>query len=80
LTTTVDNIEHIESTTLNGQALVKIFLQPTASLDTATLPSHKQFCAFCRRAPCLRQSSITVHRAYRFCSWVLPVRDFANNS
>ena len=35
LTTTVDNIEHIESTTLNGQAIVKIFLQPGASLDTA---------------------------------------------
>ena len=35
LTTTVDNIEHIESTTVNGQAMVKIFLQPRASLDTA---------------------------------------------
>src|SRR6202167_2838016 len=35
LTTTVDNIEHIESKTVNGQAIVKIFLQPTASLDTA---------------------------------------------
>src|SRR3981081_3138360 len=35
LTTTVDNIEHIESTTLNGQSVVKIFLQPNASLDTA---------------------------------------------
>ena len=35
LTTTVDNIEHIESTTVNGQAMIKIFLQPTASLDTA---------------------------------------------
>jgi CzcA family heavy metal efflux pump len=35
LTTTVDNIEHIESTTVNGQAIVKIFLQPNASLDTA---------------------------------------------
>ena len=35
LTTTVDNIEHIESTTLNGLAVVKVFLQPTASLDTA---------------------------------------------
>jgi CzcA family heavy metal efflux pump len=35
LTTTVDNIEHIESTTVNGEAVVKIFLQPTASLDTA---------------------------------------------
>ena len=35
LTTTVDNIEHIESTTVNGQAIVKIFLQPSASLETA---------------------------------------------
>ena len=35
LTTLVDNIQHIESTTYNGVAVVKIFLQPGASLDTA---------------------------------------------
>src|SRR5258708_33758643 len=35
LTTTVDNIEHIESTTVNGQSIVKIYLQHGASLDTA---------------------------------------------
>ncbi|HLJ49906.1 MAG TPA: efflux RND transporter permease subunit [Bryobacteraceae bacterium] len=35
LTTLVDNIQHIESTTVNGAAVVKIFLQPGASLDTA---------------------------------------------
>src|ERR1700688_2852270 len=35
LTTTVDNIEHIESTTVNGQAIIRIYLQPGASLDTA---------------------------------------------
>jgi CzcA family heavy metal efflux pump len=35
LTTTVDNIEHIESTTINGTAIVKIYLQPTASVDRA---------------------------------------------
>ena len=35
LTTLVDNIEHVESTSYNGLALVKIFLQPRASLDTA---------------------------------------------
>lgn len=35
VTSTVDNIEHIESTTVNGQAIVKIFLRPGASLDTA---------------------------------------------
>ena len=35
LTTLVNNIEHIESTTVNGLAVVKIFLQPHASLDAA---------------------------------------------
>ncbi|HEY2468195.1 MAG TPA: efflux RND transporter permease subunit [Terracidiphilus sp.] len=35
LTTTVDNIEHIESTTINGTAIVKIYLQPSASIDRA---------------------------------------------
>jgi multidrug efflux pump subunit AcrB len=35
LTTTVDNIEHLESTTVNGQAIVRIYLQHGASLDTA---------------------------------------------
>jgi multidrug efflux pump subunit AcrB len=35
LTTTVDNIEHIESTTVNGTAIVKIYLQPSASIDRA---------------------------------------------
>jgi CzcA family heavy metal efflux pump len=35
VTTLVDNIQHIESTTYNGEAVVKIFLQPGASLETA---------------------------------------------
>ncbi len=35
LATLVDNIEHIESTTVNGTSVVKIFLQPNASVDTA---------------------------------------------
>ena len=35
LTTTVDNIEHIESTSVNGTAIVKIYLQPAASIDRA---------------------------------------------
>ena len=33
LTTTVDNIEHIESQSLNGIAVVKIFFQPTANVE-----------------------------------------------
>ena len=35
LTVLVDNIEHIESTTIAGQVVIKVFLQPGASLDTA---------------------------------------------
>ena len=35
LTTTVDNIEHIESQSLYGIAVVKVFLQPNASVDRA---------------------------------------------
>jgi multidrug efflux pump subunit AcrB len=35
LTALVDNIQHIESTTVNGTVVVKIFLQPTASVDRA---------------------------------------------
>jgi multidrug efflux pump subunit AcrB len=33
LTTTVDNIEHIESQSLYGIAVVKVFLQPTANVE-----------------------------------------------
>src|SRR6202049_3934249 len=33
LTTVVDNIEHIESQSLYGISVVKVFLQPNASID-----------------------------------------------
>ncbi len=35
LTTTVNDIEHIESQSLNGIAVIKIFFQPTANIPTA---------------------------------------------
>jgi multidrug efflux pump subunit AcrB len=35
LTTTISNIEHLESVTMNGRAIIKIFLQPNASVDAA---------------------------------------------
>ena len=35
LTTLVDNVQHIESTSYNGVSVVKIYLQPGASLDLA---------------------------------------------
>ena len=35
LTTTVDDIEHIESQSLNGIAVVKVFFQPSAKIEKA---------------------------------------------
>src|ERR1700756_1652827 len=35
LTTTVDNIEHIESQSVNGVSVVKVYLQPSANVDGA---------------------------------------------
>ncbi len=35
LTTTVNDIEHIESTSLNGLSIIKIFFQPNANIPTA---------------------------------------------
>jgi multidrug efflux pump subunit AcrB len=35
LTSLVDNVEHVESTTYNGVVILKIFFQPNSSLDTA---------------------------------------------
>jgi multidrug efflux pump subunit AcrB len=35
MTTVVSNIEHTESITLNGRAIIKTFLQPGASIETA---------------------------------------------
>jgi multidrug efflux pump subunit AcrB len=45
LTTLVDNIEHTESMTIAGQVVVKVYLQPGASLDTANaqVSSASQF-------------------------------------
>ncbi len=35
MTTTVNNIEHIESQSMNGIAVIKIFFQPHANINTA---------------------------------------------
>ncbi len=35
LTTSVNNIEHIESQSLNGVPVIKVFLQPTANIEGA---------------------------------------------
>ena len=54
LTTTVDNIEHIESTTINGQAIIKVFLQRAPAWIPRTRrspPRRRPSCAACRPVP-----------------------------
>jgi multidrug efflux pump subunit AcrB len=83
LTTLVDNIEHLESTSYNGEAIVKIFLQPGASLDTANaqvVAAGGLFSAFCRRAFSPRRSSTSALPVCRFCNWVFPERACPSNS
>src|SRR4051794_41154187 len=36
LTTTVNDIEHIESTSLNGIGIIKVYFQPNAKIENAT--------------------------------------------
>ena len=53
LTTTVNNIEHIESQSMNGIAVVKIFFNLTPASIRLLLRSrapHKRLCARCRKA------------------------------
>jgi multidrug efflux pump subunit AcrB len=51
LTALVDNIEHVESTTYNGTVVVKMFLQPNASLDTANAQVTAASQALLRQLP-----------------------------
>jgi len=82
LTTTVANLEHIESTTVNGDAIVKIFLQPNARLQTANA-RLRQFrrpsCASWRPEPCHRADH-PFHQFERADSARTHARDFRSSS
>ena len=79
LTTTVDNIEHIESQSLYGVAVVKVFLQPTANVERGiaqiTAISQTQLQAIACREPRRRSSSLTAHRVFPYCSWRSRAKD-----
>jgi CzcA family heavy metal efflux pump len=51
LTTTVDNIEHTESTTISGRSMIKIFLQPGTNIDTAMAQVTAQAQSAVRQMP-----------------------------
>ncbi len=72
LTTTVSDIEHIESQSLAGITVIKVFFQPTANIQTAIAQvvaiGADRSCASCRRGSRRRWSSSTRRRASRSSS------------
>ncbi len=66
ITTLVNDVEHIESQSLNGIAVVKIYFQPKANVKPRWRkppPLCKPSCASCLRAPLPRSSDL--FRIYR---------------
>src|SRR5258706_1459494 len=51
LSATVDNIEHMESNTVNGQVIVKVFLQPGTPIAVANAPVTASFPSNVRNLP-----------------------------
>ena len=77
LTTTVNNIEHIESSSYNGIGVIKVFFRQGTSVDARGGPDHGHlpdwFCALCRPEPIRRLSSSTMPRRFPSCSMVSAV-------
>ena len=77
LTTTVNDIEHIESQCWNGRAIVKIFLQPGATSgprSRRSLRFRMPPSAACPPELRRRWSCSTTHLLCPSCSWDFPVR------
>jgi multidrug efflux pump subunit AcrB len=78
LTTLVDNIQHIESTSYNGVSVVKIYLQPGTSLDTANaqvVAAAGLYSDFFLRPSSRRRSSISARRAFPLCNLGSPEKE-----
>ena len=75
LTTTVNDIEHIESQSLTGIAVIKIFFQPGAQHRGGDRAGHGDLAdrraRRCRRARRRRSSSATARRTSRSCRLAL---------
>src|SRR5260221_1535097 len=69
LTTLVDNIEHIESTSYNGASVIKIFLQPHSSVDRA----NSQVVSASQFALRLLPSSIQPPEIINFSASIVPI-------
>jgi hypothetical protein len=80
--TVVNDVEHTESQSVNGTAVVKYFFQPNVKQELAfaqiTALSQSQLKARPRVRP-HPSSSPTMPRRYRFCRWRCPAKPFPNS-
>jgi len=76
LTTTVSDIEHIESQSLSGVAVIKIFFQPTANIETAIAQVVASMQAQVRQLP----PGITPPLVIKYSASSIPVIQLALSS
>jgi multidrug efflux pump subunit AcrB len=69
LTTTVGNVEHIESQSLNGVSVIKVFLQPQANVDGAIAQVEAEAEATLKQLP----SGITPPLIIRYSASTVPI-------
>jgi multidrug efflux pump subunit AcrB len=69
LTTTVSNIEHIESQSLNGVSVIKVYLQPQANVDGALAEVTSEAEATLKQLP----SGITPPLVIRYSASTVPI-------
>ena len=76
LTTAVTDMEHIESQTVNGRSITKVFFHPGAKVDMAmaqmTAAAQAQRPADAARNHAALHARSTAPPASRFCSWRFP--------
>src|SRR5215471_12482491 len=76
LTTTVDNIEHIESTSYDGVGVIKVFFHPTVSLSTAVAQLTAVSQTILRQLP----AGITPPLIIQYSASTVPILQFGISS
>ena len=76
LTTTVSDIEHVESTSLSGITVVKLFFQPTANIQTAIAQTVASVQSQLRQLP----PGITPPLVIKYSASAIPVIQLAMSS
>src|SRR5215469_8316454 len=76
LTTTVDNIEHIESTSYDGVGVIKVFFHPTVSISTAVAQLTAVSQTILRQLP----TGITPPLIIQYSASTVPILQFGISS